>query len=60
MRSSRHPGEPSSIAHNAFLALALIRSELSDKVRRFAPLIDGIVRQQRQDGSTIFFDAKPG
>jgi hypothetical protein len=53
-------GEPSSIAHSAFLALALIRSELPDKVRRFAPLIAGILRQQREDGSyKIFFDAEP-
>lgn len=53
-------GEPSSIAHSAFLALALIRSEFSDKVRRFAPLIAGILQQQREDGSyKIFFDAHP-
>ena len=51
-------GEPSSIAHSAFLALALARSEFPDKVRRFAPLTDGILRQQREDGSyKIFFDA---
>jgi hypothetical protein len=53
-------GEPSSIAHSAFLALALARSELPDKVRRLAPLIDGILRQQRRDGSyKIFFDSVP-
>jgi hypothetical protein len=53
-------GEPSSIAHSAFLALALARSELPDKVRRFAPLTDGILRQQREDGSyKIFYDAEP-
>ena len=53
-------GEPSSIAHSAFLALALARSELPDKVRRFAPLADGILRQQREDGSyKIFFDSVP-
>jgi len=53
-------GKPSSIAHSAFLALALIRSELPDKVRRFAPLVAGILRQQREDGSyKIFFDAEP-
>ena len=52
-------GEHSSIAHSAFLALALARSELPDKGRRFAPLIDGILRQQRQDGSyKIFFDSE--
>ncbi len=53
-------GEPSSIAHNAFLALALIHSEFPDKAWRFAPLIAGILRQQREDGSyKIFFDAEP-
>jgi len=50
----------SSIAHSAFLALALSRSELPDKIRRLSPLIDGILRQQRKDGSyRIFFDAEP-
>lgn len=53
-------GKPASIAHSAFLALALIRSELPDKVRRFTPLIAGILRQQREDGSyRIFFDDRP-
>lgn len=53
-------GEPSSIAYSTFLALALVHSELPDKVRRFAPLIDGILRQQREDGSyKIFFDSEP-
>jgi hypothetical protein len=55
------PGrESSSIAHSAFLALALARSDLPDKVERFTPLADGILRQQRQDGSyQVFFDALP-
>lgn len=53
-------GEPSSIAHSAFLALALSRSEFPDKIQRLAPLVDGILRQQRKDGSyKIFFDAEP-
>jgi hypothetical protein len=53
-------GRHSSIAHSAFLALALSRSEFPDKIRRLAPLIDGILRQQRKDGSyKIFFDAEP-
>jgi hypothetical protein len=53
-------GRQSSIAHSAFLALALVRSEFSDKIQRLAPLIDGILRQQRKDGSyKIFFDAEP-
>jgi hypothetical protein len=53
-------GEQSSIAHSAFLALALIHSGFPDKIQRFAPLIDGILRQQREDGSyKIFFAAEP-
>jgi hypothetical protein len=53
-------GESSSIAHSAFMALALARSDLPDKVQRFTPLVDGIIRQQRTDGSyKIFFDAVP-
>ena len=50
----------SSIAHSAFLALALCRSELPGKIQQFVPLIDGILHQQRKDGSyKIFFDAEP-
>lgn len=53
-------GESPSIAHSAFLALALARSDLPDKVRRLTPLTEGILRQQRADGSfRIFFDALP-
>ncbi len=53
-------GEQSSIAHSAFMALALSRSELPDKIKRLRPLIEGIMRQQRKDGSyKIFFDAEP-
>jgi hypothetical protein len=53
-------GEQSSIAHSAFLALALARSEFPDKIQRLAPLIEGILRQQRKDGSyKVFFDAEP-
>jgi hypothetical protein len=53
-------GEPSSIAHSAFLALALSRSELPDKIEQLTPLIDGILHQQRKDGSyKIFFGAAP-
>ena len=52
-------GEPSSIAHSAFLALALARSTLPGKVRRLAPLVEGILQQQRTDGSyKIFFDVE--
>ncbi|UXA08315.1 D-glucuronyl C5-epimerase family protein [Mycobacterium sp. SMC-2] len=52
-------GSP-SIAHNAFLALALARSALPDRAQRLTPLADGIVRQQRDDGSyQVFFGAGP-
>ena len=54
------PGGSSSIAHSAFLALALARSDLPDKAQRLTPLADGILRQQRQDGSyKVHFDAAP-
>lgn len=50
-------GESSSIAPSAFLALALTCSDLPDKLRRLTPLVDGILRQQREEGSyKIFFD----
>ena len=53
-------GTQSSIAHSAFMALALSRSGFIDKIQRLAPLIDGILHQQRKDGSyRIFFDAEP-
>ena len=53
-------GEQPSIAHSAFLALALARSELPDRIQRLTPLIEGILHQQRKDGSyKIFFDAEP-
>jgi hypothetical protein len=53
-------GESSSIAHSAFLSLALAYSDLPDKVQRVTPLAKGIVHQQRKDGSyRIFFDALP-
>ena len=53
-------GEPPSIAHSAFLALALARSDIPDKLRLLTPLVDGILRQQREDGSyKIFVDDVP-
>jgi len=53
-------GESPSIAHSGFLALALAGSDLPDKAQRLAPLAEGILRQQRQDGSyKVFFDAAP-
>lgn len=54
------PRRQPSIAHSAFLALAFSRSEFLDKIGRLAPLMDGILRQQRKDGSyKIFFGAEP-
>jgi hypothetical protein len=54
------PHEPPSIAQSTFLALALAHSGLLDNVGKFASLTDGILRQQRQDGSyKVFFDAEP-
>jgi hypothetical protein len=42
------------------MALALARSDRPDKVQRLTALVDGILRQQREDGSyKIFFDAVP-
>jgi hypothetical protein len=53
-------GERPSIAHSAFLSLALACSDLPDRFQRFTPLIDGILCQQRENGSyKIFFDAVP-
>lgn len=50
----------SSIAHSAFLALTLAHSDLPDKTQRLTPLAEGLVRQQRDDGSyQVFFDAAP-
>ena len=50
-------GELSSIAHSAFLTLALIHSESTESMRRWIPLIAGILRQQRQNGSyRVFFE----
>ena len=52
--------EQPSIAHSAFLALALSRSELPDKIQRLTPLVEGILHQQREDGSyKVFFGAWP-
>jgi hypothetical protein len=52
-------GQLSSIAYSAFLALALIHSESPDSVRRWEPLIAGILKQQRKNGSyKVFFDSE--
>ena len=50
----------SSIAYSAFLTLALAHSDLPGKVARLTPLADGILHQQRPDGSyKVFFDDTP-
>jgi len=50
-------GEPSSIAHSAFLALARLASDHSERV---VDLVDAIVGQQRNDGSyRIYFGDEP-
>ncbi|MGZ5890632.1 MAG: hypothetical protein ACXWJS_08570 [Hyphomicrobium sp.] len=53
-------GEQSSIAHSAFLTLALSRSNQPEETRWLTPIINGILHQQRKDGSyKIFFDEGP-
>ena len=48
--------EPSSIAHSAFMLLSLIHSHLSDRKKKAQLLADGILVQQRPDGSyKIYF-----
>jgi hypothetical protein len=56
----RRLGEPSSIAHSAFLILALLHAPPPRKTREIAALADGILRQQRPDGSyNVYFDHLP-
>jgi hypothetical protein len=57
---SRRLGEPSSIAHSAFLALALLASGSPDRGEIIDDLACGIVDQQREDGSYgIYFGGEP-
>lgn len=52
--------EPSSIAHSAFLLLALLHAPPPRRAREIAALAEGIRRQQRADGSfRIYFDDLP-
>ncbi len=44
-------GEPSSIAHSAFMMLALLHARPPRWKRKIAALTEGILRQQRSDGS---------
>src|SRR5262249_43234228 len=52
--------EPSSIAHSAFMILAFLYSPLSLELQEISLLADGILHQQRPDGSyKIYFDDIP-
>jgi hypothetical protein len=52
--------EPSSIAHGAFMILALTGAPAPRKIRRITALADGILRQQRSDGSyKVYFHNLP-
>jgi hypothetical protein len=44
-------GEPSSIAHSAFMALTLLHAPSGRHTRRIAALAEGITQQQRPNGS---------
>lgn len=52
-----HLGEPSGIAHSAFMLLGILESDLPERRAKVAALAEGILRQQRPDGSyRIHFD----
>jgi hypothetical protein len=52
--------EPSSIAHSAFMILALTGAPPPLKTRQITALADGILRQQRPDGSyKVYFHDLP-
>ncbi|HEX5080428.1 MAG TPA: hypothetical protein VFY40_00170, partial [Blastocatellia bacterium] len=52
--------EPSSIAHSAFMILALTGAPAPRKIRRITAFADGILRQQRPDGSyKVYFHDLP-
>lgn len=58
--SAERLGEPSSIAHSAFLILALLHAPPPRDLVRVARLADAIVARQRPDGSyRIHFDDLP-
>lgn len=53
-------GEPSGIAHSAFLLLSLLDSELAGRKQLLLGLAEGILHQQRQDGSfKVYFGDAP-
>jgi len=52
--------EPSSIAHSAFMILALLRAPPPRRAHQIAALAAGILRQQRPDGSyKVYFEDLP-
>ncbi len=52
--------EPPCIAHSAFMLLSFIHSRRPDRLEKARLLAEGIVAQQRQDGSyKIFFGPEP-
>jgi len=52
--------EPSSIAHSAFMILSLLHAPAPRDVERITALSEGILRQQRPDGSyKVYFDDIP-
>lgn len=52
--------EPSSIAHSAFMMLALLHAPGDRATQQIELLRDGILRQQREDGSyKVYFDDLP-
>ncbi len=56
MLDSARLGEPSGIAHSAFMILSLLDSALPDRLTIAVRLAEGIRRQQRADGSfKIYF-----
>jgi hypothetical protein len=53
-------GEPSGIAHSAFMVLSLLHSSLPSRESKIVGLADGILRLQRRDGSyKIYFGDVP-
>jgi hypothetical protein len=57
---SERLGEPSSIAHSAFMILTLLRAPSARQTGRIAALAEGILRQQRPNGSfKIHFNDLP-
>jgi poly-gamma-glutamate synthesis protein (capsule biosynthesis protein) len=53
-------GEPSGIAHSAFMILALLHADHAGREATAVALAEGILRQQRHDGSyKVYFGAAP-